>query len=404
MADVFEENLKRSHETLSKDPQIGDKVDVSPERRFIGFDGYRNAMDSMKAGDIVILTTPVAFRWPMFEYAVEKGLHVLHGKTVTTDGFTARKLLEINKKAVEKNLKVGVGLMCRHCKAGTSSRSASMTVRSATSPSSAATGCRAGRHLLHSEERHGDERADVPDQELPQLPLAQRRFLQRLLHPRHRRDVHDQGGFPDRGEGGGRSPLQDDGAERQGPRRGRQNFDSYGVEYTFKDGTKAIYEGRNMTGCHQEFAAYAHGTKGSAVISSASHTPAKSRLYKDQNIAMNPRGTPANLLWAFPTGDRGANLEGNPYEIEWEVLINAIREDKPHNEVERGVAASNVTSMGRMAAHTGQVITYDQMLNSEFVMAANVKDLTLDSDSPLMPDADGKYPVPEPGIKKDREY
>ena len=60
--------------------------------------------------------------------------------------------------------------------------------------------------------------------------------------------------------------------------------------------------------------------------------------------------------------------------------------------------------MGRMAAHTGQVITYDQMLNSEFVMAANVKDLTLESDSPLMPDAEGRYAVPEPGIKKDREY
>jgi hypothetical protein len=63
-----------------------------------------------------------------------------------------------------------------------------------------------------------------------------------------------------------------------------------------------------------------------------------------------------------------------------------------------------VTSMGRMAAHTGQVITYDQALNSEFVMAANVKELTMDSDSPLMPDANGKYAIPEPGIKKDREY
>lgn len=70
MADVFEENLKRSHETLSKDPQVGDKIDVSPEHRFVGFDGYRNAMDALKTGDIVILTTPAAFRWPMFEYAV----------------------------------------------------------------------------------------------------------------------------------------------------------------------------------------------------------------------------------------------------------------------------------------------------------------------------------------------
>ena len=48
-----------------------------------------------------------------------------------------------------------------------------------------------------------------------------------------------------------------------------QNFDSYSVEYTFADGTKLFLEGRTMAGCHHEFASYAHGTKGSAVISTA---------------------------------------------------------------------------------------------------------------------------------------
>ena len=84
--------------------------------------------------------------------------------------------------------------------------------------------------------------------------------------------------------------------------------------------------------------------------------------------------------------------------------MDAVRNDKPYNEVDRGVAASVVTSMGRMAAHTGQEITYDQMLNSPHQMAPGVEKLTLDSDSPLMPDADGRYAKPEPGIKKDREY
>ncbi len=49
-----------------------------------------------------------------------------------------------------------------------------------------------------------------------------------------------------------------------------QNFDTYSVEYTFADGTKLFLEGRNIAGCQQEFASYAHGTKGSAVISSSS--------------------------------------------------------------------------------------------------------------------------------------
>ena len=75
-----------------------------------------------------------------------------------------------------------------------------------------------------------------------------------------------------------------------------QNFDTYSVEYTFADGAKLFLEGRNIPGCHQEFASYAHGTKGSAVISTNSHTPAKCRIYKGQNFTRErPRlGVPAS--------------------------------------------------------------------------------------------------------------
>ena len=51
-----------------------------------------------------------------------------------------------------------------------------------------------------------------------------------------------------------------------------QNFDHYSVEYTFDDGTKLFLEGRTIAGCHNEFASYAHGTKGSAIISRDNHT------------------------------------------------------------------------------------------------------------------------------------
>ena len=60
--------------------------------------------------------------------------------------------------------------------------------------------------------------------------------------------------------------------------------------------------------------------------------------------------------------------------------------------------------MGRMAAHTGQIITYDQILNCEHEFAPNVDKLTMDSDAPLLPNEDGKYPSPMPGIIKNREY
>ena len=96
--------------------------------------------------------------------------------------------------------------------------------------------------------------------------------------------------------------------------------------------------------------------------------------------------------------------EKDPYLNEWNDLMDAIRNDKPYNEAKRGVEASLVTSMGRRAAHTGQEIRYEDMLNSEEEFCPNADKLTLDSPPPVKSDADGKYPVPMPGIKKDREY
>src|ERR1035441_2553144 len=112
------------------------------------------------------------------------------------------------------------------------------------------------------------------------------------------------------------------------------------------------------------------------------------------------RGPPGeeNRLWPSP------QPEHSPYDFEWEDLIQAIRDDKPYNEVKRGAEASLVGSMGRMAAHTGQIITFDQMMNCEHEFAPGVDKLTLDGPAPLRAGADGKYPVPQPGIVKTREY
>jgi len=188
-------------------------------------------------------------------------------------------------------------------------------------------------------------------------------------------------------------------------RRGRpqidQNLDTYTVEYTFADGTKMIFEGRTMDGCAQEFASYAHGTKGSAVISQSSHAPSHCRIYADQEL----KGTPT---WKCP------EPEADPYQLEWDDLVDAIRNNRPYNEVKRGAEASLITAMGRMSCHTGQVIGFDQdqhtlfdvtskrVIDHEF--APDVDKLTLDGPAPVQANADGVYPVPEPGRKKDREY
>ncbi|HVY69922.1 MAG TPA: twin-arginine translocation signal domain-containing protein, partial [Verrucomicrobiae bacterium] len=78
MADVYRDRLDTSFNSLKKEHDS--QVDVPEERKFIGFDAYQKAMDTMKPGDIAIFTTPLAFRCVHFTYAIQKGLNVFMEK------------------------------------------------------------------------------------------------------------------------------------------------------------------------------------------------------------------------------------------------------------------------------------------------------------------------------------
>ena len=80
-------------------------------------------------------------------------------------------------------------------------------------------------------------------------------------------------------------------------------------------------------------------------------------------------------------------------------MIDAIRQDLPYNEARFGAESSLVTSMGRMAAHTGREITYDEILNCDHEFAPGVDKMAMDSAAPIQLEADGKYPFPNPGVK-----
>ena len=386
MADVFEKNLTASHGNLSKDAGNAQKMDVPEDRRFVGFDGYKKAMDCLRPGDVVILTTPPAFRWVHYTYAIEKGLNVFMEKPVTVDGPTTRRMLALNDKAIAKNLKVAVGLMCRHCEArrelfdriqGGEIGDITMmrAYRMAGPTGTAATGPKpeGASELLYQISRfHGF------------LWLSGGAVSDFLIH-----NIDEscwmKNAWPVKCKANGGRHYRGDSVD--------QNFDNYSMEYTFDDGTKLFVNGRTIPGCYQEFASYAHGTKGLGVISSASHWPSRARIYKGHNE------DDANLTWQFPQPEKN-----NPYVDEWKHLIAAIRNDEKYNEVERGAMASIVTSMGRMAAHTGQEMTLEQMMNCEHEFAPDIESLTLESDSPLQADDEGKYPIPMPGLEKTREY
>lgn len=390
MADVFANRLEGSYNGLKGHGP--EKVDVPPERRFLGFDAYKHAMDCLGPGDIAIFATPPAFRWVHFTYAIEKGLNVFMEKPVTVDGPTSRRMFELAKKAEAKNLKVGVGLMSRHSRA---------------------------LEQLYQRLRDG-EIGDIVLQRGYRMhgPVG---FFASPPKPDGISDLMYQvqrfhsflwasgGCFSDfnihiidhqcwmKNDWPVKALALGARHYRQGPDGAPsidQNMDNYSVEYTYADGTKFFLEGRCINGCTEAYLSQAHGTKGIAVVSEHGDCGMPSSTYRGQSVDKS------KMIWQ----SKVAADEGNPYRNEWNDLVDAVRNNKPYNETERGVKASLVTSMGRMSAHTGQEITYEQILGGDHEMAPGLDKLTMDSPAPLQPGPDGKYPVPQPGIVRDREY
>ncbi|MCC6421766.1 MAG: Gfo/Idh/MocA family oxidoreductase [Gemmataceae bacterium] len=389
LADVFADRLNGSYRQLQR--SHAQQMDVPESRRFVGFDGYRRAMDELRRGDVVILTTPPAFRWVHFTYAIERGLNVFMEKPTTVDGPSTRKMLELAERSERANLKVGVGLMCRHCDAR---RQLFDRIR----------GGAIGDILLLRAYRQtgpvGFFSSPPKPQGISELMYQIQRFHSFLWASGGAFSdflIHNideccwmKDAWPVEARGSGGRHFRGDAID--------QNFDTYSVEYVFGDGSRLQLEGRNIPGCRQQFASFAHGSRGSAIISTAGHAPSYCRILRGQNN--NPNNN-EDVTWRPTPYGRG---EANPYQLEWDHLVEAIRNDRRHNEARRGAEASLITAMGRMACHTGQRVTRDQMLNHDHEMAPEVDRLTLDSQAPLRSGNDGKYPVPQPGITVRREY
>ncbi len=388
MADAYSHRLNGSHNALSKEYPDKQKMDVPEDRRFVGFDAYKKAMDCLKPGDVAIFATPMAFRWVHFQYAIEKNLNVFMEKPLTTDGPSSIRMLKLAEESVKKNLKCGVGLMSRHA-----------------------------RNLQELHKRIEDgEMGDIiamrgyrmqgpvghfntlpKPKEISELDYQVQKFHALLwagggafsdfyIH------IIDhlswmKNAWPVKALGvGGRHFRQ----ASPGVNYVDQNFDSYSIEYTYPDGTKMFFDGRCMIGAENSYCSYIHGSKGLAIAAKSRDCDGPSTIYKGHIEDKD------KIAWQSTDNT-------NPYQNEWDELIEAIRKDTPYNEVKRGVEASVVTSMGRMAAHIGQTVTYDQMLNCDHEFAPGLDKLTSDSPAPVTPDANGMYPQPEPGKKK-HEY
>jgi predicted dehydrogenase len=376
MADVFEDRLNSSHKALTA--QFGDQVDVPPERRFLGFDAYKKAVDSLRPGDVMIQATHAAFRPTHVEYAISKGINIFMEKSFAPDPGGTKDILRLGEAAKKKNLKMSCGVMCRH------SHSRQALIRKIRD------GELGDVRLIRAYRMDAGARMGPFKGGESELLWQIRRpyffmwassgwFIEMMIH-----QVDEccwiKDAWPVSAHGiGGREPGSADCS---------QNLHTYSIEYTFADGAKALGTSRAIPNSYDDFSTFVHGTKCAAQFSGNVHAPTV-HIYKDQRTDKD------NIAW------RPEREKASPYQVEWDVLLDAIRNDKPHNEVERGAYANLASIMGRAAVHLQRIVTWDELMASDFKFCSNVANFTYDSPSPLQADAQGCYPVPVPGKWKE---
>lgn len=378
MADLRPERLTQAHATLSQ--SLGDRIDVPPDRRFLGFDAYRHAIDCLRPGDVAMLTTHAAFRAPHLEYAIEKGVNVFMEKDFAADPGGIQRILRAGEAAEKKNLKIAAGLMARH-----SSARQALIQKIRDGAVGDVQLIRAYRmdpgYFMGPYDRKENELLWQlsPGHPYQFLWSSGGIFIELMIHQIDECFwIKDSWPVAAHGVGGRFAGSQD----------ASQNLDSYSIEYTFADGTKALVTGRYIPKCHTDFGTYLHGTKCAAKFSGDIHAPT-CWIYKDQHIAN------ANVAWRAP------RETVNPWQAEWDILLSAIRQDRPHNEARRAALSNLGAIMGRAAVHMGREITWDEMMESKFQFCANVDGLTAASPAPVQANAEGRYPAPIPGQWKE---
>jgi predicted dehydrogenase len=289
MADAYQDRLDHSFAGLSSQKDLAGKIDVSPDRKFIGFDAYKHAIDCLKPGDVVIFATPLAFRWVHFTYAIEKGVNVFMEKPLSSDGAASRRLLALAEQAAAKDLKVAVGLMSRHA-------------RPLQELHDRIAGGEIGDIVLMRGYRMdgpvGTFRSPPKPANISDLEYQVRRFhsflwagggcfsdfnihiIDHLCWMKNAWPVKAQG------VGGRHYKFTDDGTPYVD-----QNFDSYGIEYTFGDGAKLLFDGRCISDAAKIYNSFIHGTKGVAIASKGGDCGGPSGTYK--GLA----DLPENKLW-----------------------------------------------------------------------------------------------------------
>lgn len=370
LADVFDTRLQGTLGQLKQ--RHADKMEVPMERQFIGFDAYKKAIDSLDKGSVVLLATPPAFRQFHLAYAIEKGMHVFMEKSFAVDAPGIRRVLQLGEEAKKKNLKIATGLMSRHYKP---LEEAVQQIHDGLIGEVIT----AWAYRMHGPVGYTAKGAGVSELAHQITNYSNYTWLNGSFMVDwliHNIDIccWVKNAYPVSAQGMG---------GRQVRTEADQLFDHYFAEFTFPDGTRLAAQGRHMNNCYGFFGDIIQGTKGSGVLGEGQPKP---RLFKGHNQ------TSADMIWSYK------GPECDPYQVEHDLLFDAIRNDRPYNETERSAKSCFTAIMGRMACELGRTITWEEALQSNQILAPNLEKLqSLADPAPVMPDANGKYPVAMPG-------
>jgi predicted dehydrogenase len=338
MADAFEDRLESSLETLRKNEAIAAKLDVAPGRRFVGFDAYQALLAS--GVDVVLLCTPPHFRPIHLRAAVEAGKHTFAEKPVAVDAPGVHSVLESCKLAASKGLSVVSGLCLRY------DSGFRETVRRVHD------GAIGDPLTLFANDYRSGRWAKPRQPGWTEMLYQMRNWYNftwlsgdfNVEQHVHNLDVCAwvmRETYPVKAVGmGGRQVLTD-------PEYG-QIYDHFSVVYEYANGARLVSNCRQQPRCKNDMSVKVLGSRGQAD-------------FVERRGGMrirSPRGE-----WVF------GGPQNHMYQTEHDELFASIRNAKPINNGEYMARSTLLAIQGRMAAYTGQEITWEMAMNSKESLA-----------------------------------
>ena len=331
MADAFEDRLKGSLANLKRG-RIKDQITVDEAHMFTGFDAGRKLIES--GVDVVLLAEPPHFRPHHLRLAIEKGLHVFAEKPVAVDGPGVRSILETVEMAKQKKLSIVSGLCWRY---DNHKKATIQRVLDGHIGDVVAMQCTYNTGTLWHR-GHNKDWSDMENQcrnWLYYTWLSGDHIAEQHIHSLDKMPWAMGDVYPTKCVANGGRQVRTD--EKWG-----NIYDHFNVTYEWANGVKAFASCRQMAGSAGDVSDHIYGSKG--------------RCHVFQHRTTDLSG---NETWRYD-GPRNSM-----YQAEHDALFKSIRDGQPINNGDYMAKSTLMAVMGRMAAYTGQVVSFDQALNSK---------------------------------------